>query len=499
VVKGENEKLKAEITDLRAQLASERQSKEYEQRHAVESETALAQAHAQLAAKGQGYAVEIKPGEKCPCGQTRDWCISNECKDAAPASAQPAVKDHVLREVVNSLRDTALVYHAHGSLRERLRQCLDPLLPASAQPADDDLEARNNVARALGLGVSHRASFAWSYLLGVIEDLVKFAEDAEEASAQPDRGAALTTEQIDDIIQAIKTSMNIGSGFFFPRGWNVLLDKLHAMRDAPSPASQPVEQAEPLYSPQMYRRIIEAIGPLPLKGPTVADFVRELVSFYHEAMAARRALGFLPDDAEVTPEEIERTIKSVSDDMVASRQKLAAVAPSDAKGKADAANAGGLRAFTPTEQQYAEWCERHDLPDHLSRDAFSDAASLYLTATSAADEQMQRMRAAFHVNMLRAFPDKTHAEIDAEINRACGIATPLATSAADAKDAALADVLNTTLWLYRRLPQAYGNPPFVDKAILTMAEYLGLDDVPAAIKGRAAMAAAPSSEKGGDK
>ncbi|KQZ46358.1 hypothetical protein [Massilia sp. Root1485] len=52
------------------------------------------------------------------------------------------------------------------------------------------------------------------------------------------------------------------------------------------------------------------------------------------------------------------------------------------KGKADAANAGGLSAFTPTEQQYAEWCERHDLPDHLSREAFDDAVSLYLTGTS---------------------------------------------------------------------------------------------------------------------
>jgi hypothetical protein len=46
--------LEQTVADLRAQLASERQAKEYEQRHAAESETALAQAHAQLAAKGQG-------------------------------------------------------------------------------------------------------------------------------------------------------------------------------------------------------------------------------------------------------------------------------------------------------------------------------------------------------------------------------------------------------------------------------------------------------------
>lgn len=62
-------------------------------------------------------------------------------------------------------------------------------------------------------------------------------------------------------------------------------------------------------------------------------------------------------------------------------------------------------------------------------------------------------------------------------------------------DTELADVLNTTLWLYRRLPQAYGNPPFVDKAILKMAERLGLDDVPEAIKERAAIAASAAQDK----
>lgn len=35
---------------------------------------------------------------------------------------------------------------------------------------------------------------------------------------------------------------------------------------------------------------------------------------------------------------------------------------------------------------------------------------------------LQRMRSAFHTNMLRAFPDKSHEEIAAEIDRACGLA-----------------------------------------------------------------------------
>lgn len=49
------------------------------------------------------------------------------------------VKDHVVREVVNRLRDTALEFHAHGSLRERLARELEPLLVAS-RPAEVDDE-----------------------------------------------------------------------------------------------------------------------------------------------------------------------------------------------------------------------------------------------------------------------------------------------------------------------------------------------------------------------
>lgn len=41
---------------------------------------------------------------------------------------RPEVKGHVLREVVNGLRDAALKYHGADQLRERLRAELDPLL-----------------------------------------------------------------------------------------------------------------------------------------------------------------------------------------------------------------------------------------------------------------------------------------------------------------------------------------------------------------------------------
>lgn len=43
----------------------------------------------------------------------------------APRPKQP---DHVLREVVNRLRDVALEFHGTGQLRERLRAELEPLL-----------------------------------------------------------------------------------------------------------------------------------------------------------------------------------------------------------------------------------------------------------------------------------------------------------------------------------------------------------------------------------
>ena len=66
---------------------------------------------------------------------------------AAPLPSTAPVKDHVVREVVNRLRDTALEFHAHGSLRERLARELEPLLVAS-RPADvgDQIPRESNDA-----------------------------------------------------------------------------------------------------------------------------------------------------------------------------------------------------------------------------------------------------------------------------------------------------------------------------------------------------------------
>ena len=53
--------------------------------------------------------------------------------------------------------------------------------------------------------------------------------------------------------------------------------------------------------------------------------------------------------------------------------------------------------------------------------------------------------------------------------------------------AKLADAVNTMLWLYRRLPGAYGKPPFVDAALIDLAAIAGVDGVPEAIKERATL------------
>lgn len=39
----------------------------------------------------------------------------------------------------------------------------------------------------------------------------------------------------------------------------------------------------------------------------------------------------------------------------------------------------------------------------------------------------------------------------------------------------MADALNVTLWLYRRLPGAYGRPPFVDASLMEMAKIADID------------------------
>jgi hypothetical protein len=37
--------------------------------------------------------------------------------------------------------------------------------------------------------------------------------------------------------------------------------------------------------------------------------------------------------------------------------------------------------WSPSDDQFRKWCETHDMPEHVSREAFDDAASLYLLST----------------------------------------------------------------------------------------------------------------------
>ena len=76
------------------------------------------------------------------------------------------VKDHELRELVNTLRDVAIAYHDHQSLRERIRHALI-----------DALKKQNPIAwaddKALSGGVGNVASAAakayWEKVIGLTE------------------------------------------------------------------------------------------------------------------------------------------------------------------------------------------------------------------------------------------------------------------------------------------------------------------------------------------
>nr|WP_314607398.1 hypothetical protein [uncultured Janthinobacterium sp.] len=60
-------------------------------------------------------------------------------------------KDHVLREVVNSLRDIAIEFHGADQLRERLRSALDPLLTPQSVGVHDE-NARWAIEGAIAFG-----------------------------------------------------------------------------------------------------------------------------------------------------------------------------------------------------------------------------------------------------------------------------------------------------------------------------------------------------------
>ena len=59
--------------------------------------------------------------------------LSQPCPDALVPVAEP-VKDHVIAQTVNELRDIAVKFHGAQQLRERIAHVVVPLLQATPQP-----------------------------------------------------------------------------------------------------------------------------------------------------------------------------------------------------------------------------------------------------------------------------------------------------------------------------------------------------------------------------
>jgi hypothetical protein len=212
---------------------------------AEEKDNIIADLRAQLAQTERAYNIVIE--------QCRDLV---NAQLAAKGQGEPVAK--VVRG--GSEFGPSLAFIANGKDFPKVGSLLYLAAPASAQPADADLEARNNVARALGLGVSHRASFAWSYLLGVIEDLAKFAEDAEDAGAQPDQRESAAAPGISPLrpairaIQAIECPYNAKDHgtlwYASAHAWDMaMIEAIRAVNKlvdaaAPSPAAKPAKEGE---------------------------------------------------------------------------------------------------------------------------------------------------------------------------------------------------------------------------------------------------------------
>lgn len=114
--------------------------------------------------------------------ETNIVLLVENCKLSAKlaARAMPQVKDHVLREVVNNLRDIAIKFHAAGQLRERLRGALDPLLSVANPPKD---YFGQKVTSILG-EIREAKSMPWRDSL--LEDLLELIDPSPAARTLPE-------------------------------------------------------------------------------------------------------------------------------------------------------------------------------------------------------------------------------------------------------------------------------------------------------------------------
>ena len=80
-------------------------------------------------------------------GPVGEMEVMHEAADRIEALTRPEtpLKDHQIAQTVNAVRDVAIKFHDHQSLRERIAEVL---VPALQQPAPADQEAIRNATRA---------------------------------------------------------------------------------------------------------------------------------------------------------------------------------------------------------------------------------------------------------------------------------------------------------------------------------------------------------------
>lgn len=135
-----------------------------------------------------GTSVTAKTWSCWRCGSnSADGCIANGCglceeSEHAPGSmlGQFGGKDHIVREVVNNLRDAAIKYGSTQQLRERLRTAIQPLLEAEAKAPPTTEEQLSSIQEVvLGyMGDSHGLEQG-------ADDTLRIAEAFLAAAKQP--------------------------------------------------------------------------------------------------------------------------------------------------------------------------------------------------------------------------------------------------------------------------------------------------------------------------
>jgi len=126
---------------------------------------------------------------------------------ADPQPVGAVVADHILREVVNDLRDTAIQFHDTQQLRERLRHCLDPLLAAAlaSQPAKPAEVPPAILKRTeeIRLAMANPVALRRTKLIGFVECLLGHIAFTN-ASSEPAEVGGVADEFIKEAIACVE-------------------------------------------------------------------------------------------------------------------------------------------------------------------------------------------------------------------------------------------------------------------------------------------------------